>query len=343
MVARRVTQKDIAVRAGVDRATVSLALRKHPSIPLSTRERIIRIAEEIGYVPDPMLTALSQYRHSLRPAVYHGVLAWLVRENSEWEESPHYLDYFSGAKSRAASHGYQLETVTFDGHKMKADRMASILSARSIAGILLCPQPMHHKEFDFPWEDFAAVTFGYSLAKPELHTVTGAHYRSVRRVIRELNQRNYRRIGLASSRGNDARVDNTYLAGYLSSEFPKSGKMFCQPFYDEQFGFEKSSFLSWLHREKPDVILTNEFELVPRYLQEAGIDVPGQIGVVCASIPKPGTQLTGIVENSIHIGEIAIDFLIAMINRGERGIPEYPQRIHVEGKWTEGATLRPRP
>lgn len=47
---RRPTLVDIASAAGVSKATVSLVLRNHPSIPGRTRERILQIAKDLGYV-----------------------------------------------------------------------------------------------------------------------------------------------------------------------------------------------------------------------------------------------------------------------------------------------------
>ena len=40
--------QDVADRAGVSRAAVSLALRNHPSLPVATRERIQALAEGSG-------------------------------------------------------------------------------------------------------------------------------------------------------------------------------------------------------------------------------------------------------------------------------------------------------
>jgi LacI family transcriptional regulator/LacI family repressor for deo operon, udp, cdd, tsx, nupC, and nupG len=57
-------------------------------------------------------------------------------------------------------------------------------------------------------------------------------------------------------------------------------------------------------------------------------------------IPSRDTGLTGVFENWERIGEIAVDVLVAMLNRGERGVPDLPQRLHVEGPWVQGSTLR---
>ncbi len=50
---RRVTSEDVARASGVSRATVSYVLNNDPrqSIPLETRERVLKVARELGYRP----------------------------------------------------------------------------------------------------------------------------------------------------------------------------------------------------------------------------------------------------------------------------------------------------
>jgi hypothetical protein len=45
-------------------------------------------------------------------------------------------------------------------------------------------------------------------------------------------------------------------------------------------------------------------------------------------------------KNSLQIGVMAIDLLVDMLHRGERGLPERPSLHMVEGSWAEGVTLR---
>src|SRR5438128_7703876 len=96
---RRVTQQEVARRARVHRTTVSLALSDSPRIPAKTKARIKRIAQELGYAPDPMLTALIAYRSQRRPAAFHGTLAWLANTQVgyDWKLVPHFRDYHEGA------------------------------------------------------------------------------------------------------------------------------------------------------------------------------------------------------------------------------------------------------
>jgi LacI family transcriptional regulator len=51
MAKQRIKMSDIASKCGLSVSTVSLALRNNPSIPLGTRQNILRIAQELGYRP----------------------------------------------------------------------------------------------------------------------------------------------------------------------------------------------------------------------------------------------------------------------------------------------------
>ena len=57
-----VTLKDIAKKAGVTPATVSMALNGKGSISDGTRKRIERIAKEMGYYPSATAKALRTNR-----------------------------------------------------------------------------------------------------------------------------------------------------------------------------------------------------------------------------------------------------------------------------------------
>jgi DNA-binding LacI/PurR family transcriptional regulator len=54
----RITIKDIAERAGVSKTTVSFAFNDPNKISAETRDRVLAIAAELGYVPDPVARTL---------------------------------------------------------------------------------------------------------------------------------------------------------------------------------------------------------------------------------------------------------------------------------------------
>ncbi|MFQ3547638.1 MAG: LacI family DNA-binding transcriptional regulator [Termitinemataceae bacterium] len=56
---RRITIKDIAEKAQVSKATVSFAFNAPWKITAETRDRVLQIAEELDYVPDPLARTLA--------------------------------------------------------------------------------------------------------------------------------------------------------------------------------------------------------------------------------------------------------------------------------------------
>ncbi len=48
----------------------------------------------------------------------------------------------------------------------------------------------------------------------------------------------------------------------------------------------------------------------------------------------------GIDQQERIIGARAIELLISIFQAGERGVPETPLRLMVEGKWREGPTVQ---
>lgn len=318
-----------------------MALKNHPNIPEHTRDRILRIAEELGYAPDPMLSALAAYRSRSRATTYHGTLAWLTNSafGFDWRDRrvrPHFSDYFQGAQQRATVYGFKIETFDLNTPQMTPARLANVLRARNIGGVLLCPQPRPDTTMAFPWETFSAVTFGYTLATPRLHTVTAAQYRAMLQAIRELHEYGYRRIGLVLHQDHDQRTDHNYLAGYLVEQ-QLAGAPPLPPLtapYDDTKALKR-----WLDQHQPDAVVTGNYRIIEA-LRSIGRSAPDDLGVACPVLPSADTELAGVIENSVHIGEVAVDVLVPMIQRGERGIPPSPHRVHVEGTWVAGKTVR---
>src|SRR5579862_1686045 len=73
----RVTLKDIALSLGLCQATVSLAMRDNPRIPVERREQIKAAAMRMGYRPNPAATTLAHLKHSASFKPIESVLAWL--------------------------------------------------------------------------------------------------------------------------------------------------------------------------------------------------------------------------------------------------------------------------
>jgi hypothetical protein len=96
-----------------------------------------------------------------------------------------------------------------------------------------------------------------------------------------------------------------------------------------------------LKRERPDVIITPAADVLVGTLQKAGWKIPEDIGLALLACPQIGDPNSGVFQNGRMIGALAVDTLVSMVERHERGLPEQATTLMVEGQWNEGRTLRP--
>ncbi|MDO8542211.1 MAG: LacI family DNA-binding transcriptional regulator [Opitutaceae bacterium] len=335
----RITLRDVARRAGCHFSTVSLALRGRPEIPVGTRARLKKIADELGYRPDPMLASLSSYRRDDRPARYRATLAWVTNfpTRSGWRNEEIYYEYYLGARERAQALGFRLQEFWLRDENMTAARATQILAARGIQGLIIAPQPTPSEVVTLEWSRFSAVVIGYSVASPTLHMVCPNQYRSMKLAMDRLMARNYRRIALVMLRASDERVDNNWLGGYLvmQQRLPAANRL--EPLLLN--AWDEELFATWLRRERPDAIVSKCVEALPA-LRRLGYRLPQDLGAAFLTRVKSSREISGIDERPFEVGTAAVDYLVSMQHRTERGVPDQPRRLLIEGKWVEGRTVR---
>lgn len=340
----RVTMREIAAAAGLSHASVSLALRNHPSIPPATRERIKILAQKMGYERDPMLSSLNVYRQKQTAPKYRATLAWL----NIWpglhdlETMFEFLDFRAGTEIRCREFGYVLEDFWLYESGMTPAKLARILGRRQIQGVFLPPAPNPEASLDFPWGNFSVVAFGFSF-KPIFHLVANAQHRSSRTAFSTLRELGYRRVGFLSLNHISDRTDYNFYAGYVAeaAQMDLPAIIFSLRREDE-LSSGKKAFLDWFAREKPDAILVPSVWYGRWIMEQIRLDVPGQVAVAVLSVSKNESHFAGILQSSFEIGMAGADELIGLITRNERGVPSHPLRILVEGGWKHGPSAPAR-
>lgn len=221
---------------------------------------------------------------------------------------------------------------------MTTRRLNQILETRNIRGLLLPPQEKS-TALDLNWDRFSAVTFGYSLLRPELHMVANHEYRNMRRLMKELHCRGYKRPGLLGFKSSAARAQYTWLAAFMLEQLEVEESNRITPLIMEEWN--DFSFLNWYETYEPDVIVTGLTRIVD-CLDRYGIKAPENVGLGFHGIHDPDIKVSGIQKNAYQIGVMATDLVVDMLQRNETGVPRFPKRHLIEGVWSEGETLRPR-
>lgn len=219
---------------------------------------------------------------------------------------------------------------------MTAAKLQRILLARNIGGLLISPQPQPRLPIGFDFGEFAAVAFGYSFLPNRLHIVTNHHAQTIDLVVEKLLESGYCRPGYAIPPASDAGVNFIWISRF---EFLCSRRRgFSRIPRLEAEGEE--ALAKWLKKYKPDAVIGFNSQL-PQ-IEALGYRVPGDFGFASVSADPESPRIAGAYENDVLIGRNAVDVLVGMIHRAERGFPEVPVRTLVDSTWLEGKTLTKR-
>lgn len=338
-----VTMKAVATHAGVTQATVSMSLAGNRRIPPATRERIRTIAQKLGYRPNAYISALMRQRRQGRAHNDRPVLALVnnLDRAEAWRShvSPAIRQMREGAIERATQRGYRAQEFWLHQEGMSPDRFSEMLHARAIQGILLGPMPDNLPALKLKWDYFAVVALVVPQPRLTVTTVCNDHYFSVLQAIRECHSRGYRRPGLIMHWPHRERFQGRWNAGYLVARHLIPGIRLVKPlFFDDH---PKPGLLQqWLKSQKPDVIISGAIgDSVQTMLVQMGWRIPEDVGLVWLACPEMGHPISGIYQNSPLIGATAMDTLISMVERSERGLPAQASTIMIEGLWNPGRTL----
>lgn len=329
------TMQDVAKAAGVARSTVSLALRNDRSIPPDTRSRIYAAAEKLGYKTNPLVSALMTSLHDRRTKQRHLVLAYVTTdpEFAPWRSYRMFIELQQGASNRAAELGYRLEEFALRSPGMTPKRYVQMLQARGILGLLIAPLPLGEHAIDLDFKDFAVVGIDLSVGAPPIERVSNDHFQSALLAVRECQALGYRRIGFIVSRQLSERLDQRWIAACHLAQAELPVKQRVQPLMPPGTDDIIPAIPEWYAREKPDVVIMSELNPSGRY------PLPPEVGMVSLSLEEQSLgQVAGIFQDNRRLGAIAIEHLVARLERCEFDADDR-SRVHMlAGKWVCGRT-----
>ena len=121
----RVTLLDVAKAAAVSKMTASRALREHSDVAAETRERVRKVAAEMGYVPNQMASMLSAKSSLIIPMIIPSI------SNSV------FADIVAHAQPLLLEAGYQMMLFNTDYSLDQEEKAIAALMAWSPAAFIL--------------------------------------------------------------------------------------------------------------------------------------------------------------------------------------------------------------
>ncbi len=355
---QRVSLDHIAKLAGVHKATVSRALRNHPTIPESTRVRIKEIAKKEGYRPNPLVAMYQAQARANRPTSMQSALAWINDYPNEncWHDFPWLRGYMQGARERCEARGFRLEEISISGTRSETGaevvRISEILRERGIFGVIL-PLMLHQQFLMEEWADcvIALIGSGIQSSAPLGPSISRFYpqgfpiadrdfYFNLRLAFSTVRQRGYSRVGFVYSRYLDGESEGRAQSAFLIEQtaLPESERVPIL-FLDRFKEGRPEAFDAWFSAHRPDAILTIN-PVVKDWVTELGKSVPEDVGLVNLNVVDDVENWSGIRENHALIGAAAVDLLIGQLSRNEIGVPRHPRKVLIPGEWHDGSTLR---
>ena len=340
----RVSLRDIAQHLGLNHSTVSRALRNKSRVSKELCTKIQQTARELGYRPDPMLSALAHYRQGKAGHQISSVIAWIncwpapmeLRKFKEFE------CYWQGAARAAEKLGYRLEEFVCN-EQIPLARLDKILRTRNVEGIVIPPHPPAFTWGEFSWGGYSAARLsrGIGLGHLPFHLVTSDQVSNTMLAYEQIRRKGYRRIGFLTGHG--AVRGTLFEAGFLLAQSRASAELVALPpltLKEAEAREDEEQVKQWLKQTEPDAILT-DVASAAKLLASAGCRVPDDVGLAALSV-LDGNADAGIYQNPEEVGRVAILLIVSLINDGAKGVPPIFRQILISGEWVDGESLPPR-
>ena len=173
----------------------------------------------MGYRPDPMLSALANYRKGdASKQTFRGVIAVLTCwESRGAAHSPLHRRMFRGLRSRAEASGFLLQEFPLPDWADCPERLGALLADRGIEGVLIPPGPAEGFRLDMDLSRFCPVSSTHTLLSPHVHRVTSDFHANVWLAFKTLWWRGYRNIAFVTPEKSDARAGFRWSGAFHSA------------------------------------------------------------------------------------------------------------------------------
>ncbi len=327
---RTVTLKDLAEATGLTVASVSYALRGASKIPPETVARVKKAAERLGYRPNPRVAELMAMIRRGGPveAGERLALVWVEGDRAEARGNAFLRTIKAGAAARATERGYRLEEFWLGEVEGKPARLAAILRARGIGGVVFGPLVAREAvEIAWPWDDFAMAVVGMARWPVALSRAAHFHYEAMVEAVRRSQEAGARRPAAIIDHDVNERAKRAWEGAWLAHAGPGANERL----WVRKPG-ERKTPRAWLRRVKPDALVLDGGGALER-VRAAGWGGGAERTTLLSW--RSGCEAAGLDQRYDLIAGHAVDLVVAQLLRGERGVPVPPRTLLFPGQWRE--------
>ena len=327
---KRVTIKEVARAAGVSTQTVSRVVNERPDVAPETRERVLRVIQELEYHPSALARSLIQQRSYTLGVVIAG-LKYIGPSRT-----------LNGITAKAEELGYTLllkEQPRFDSNNVHP--LLQSLLGRQVDGIIWAvPEVGENRDWVHDFDPLPVpMVFLAMEARPDLTIVSVNNYAGGKMATVHLLQSGCRNIGHISGPLDwwEARQRKQAWQDTLGSAgIQVSDNQWAEGNWSSSSGEQAVERLFQQYPEMDGIFVAND-QMAISVLQAAsrrGIKIPEQLSVVgfdgIAESAYLWPALTTVSQDQQLVGSLAVEEVINLVEANRRNQPLAPRKIVVE-------------
>ncbi len=310
-----VTLKDVALRAGVTKQTVSNVINKRPVVSSDTRERVERAIAELGYTPNLLARGLATGQTMMVGLVVPTIA------------NPFYAELVEDLERYLEVEGYSIALCTTYGDADRARRQLEILKRRYIDGLILADDGNvgHHVDL------LAEMALPFVLCASETENPSGAtvvtfdHGHAGYLAAQHLRDLGHREIAVVGDLpAHQVRLEGAQRALAEASLTIAPSRVRATTVSSQLGGFEAAMSVLTEHPEVTAVMATHDL-LALGVLQaaaELGRAVPGGLSVVSiddiAAARQAHPPLTTVAFAKQGMARKSTEFLVRALKSGRQ-------------------------
>ncbi len=321
--------REIAAASGVCLMTVSLSLRNSPKISQATRERVRKIANDMGYQPDPEISRLMQRlrtSRTTRGATGLAIVDFYPR--LDFPELTYHSRIREGIVRRAGQLGFGVDQLKAAEYKFNLRHILNVIRNRGVEGLVLFPSVVAPLTLDpaADWSGLSVVATTNSILSPRFHCVVPHQFSNMMRLIESMRAHGHQKIGALLEESFDERTAHHFTA---AMNWHGHGKRILIIPAALTPGQKSDLLKAWLAKHSPDLI----FAQSPESALSAIDRLQGRKRPTIAALGTPNDdQFSHLDEHPEVVGSAAVDLLAGMMYYHETGIPEHPRTTMIDGE-----------
>lgn len=319
---KKVTIEDVARQAGVGIATVSRALNNSEGISSKTRERILQIVEEMGFVPNTSAQSL-KIRQTRQIALAVPDIRNAIIPDIAWS-----------VEQAAKQHGYRVVQInTLGNARLELETLREVKKLH-VDGLVLMPLAYPKtleaviNQSNLP---ISIINYGKRLSSDLKADVVGMSKQEGRLVMEHLQQIGRTRIAYAGVQKD--KIEERYLAYEQALPHVDASLVYFGEDFSFETGRQAANYFYHLKNMPDAIYAVNDMVaigIVNRF-KELGVRVPDDVAIVgidnnlWSTVTTP--QISSVSIMGSEVGRLAAELLLKRIQ--SQSVSEY-ERVEFE-------------